>query len=315
VELETRLPVFVALVVGNQVLESKQIDSTDGEIDFVLSLADVRGRLGGVRFRVLDELGNPTTPPTCQLFREPGQQPESGTISSVEWVQPEFATSNPGEVRLKGFHPGPLEIEFAPRGYARVHLDALVEPGIERDLGDIRLERNLFIRGEVVNPDGSPASTEVWWEGARTQGRTLPMMTGRGSRTDSRGHFVIDDVGRGEFVLRAGLEGGRAPTSLPTLVSTESGSIDGVQVRLLETSVVTFKIDKSPRSFILIRVEDSQGLCVASSPAFVHGSGAYAGFSVPRGTFTAQAMSKGESIAAAEIVVGAEPLRVVLTPP
>ncbi|HEV8112156.1 MAG TPA: carboxypeptidase-like regulatory domain-containing protein [Planctomycetota bacterium] len=321
IELRADLPLYAAAAIGDQVLESKRIDSTEQEVLFVLSLARVRSSLGGLRFRVVDEQGQPSAlRGTCDLVRNTGT--ENGHDMGSAYYSPEtesgpspMRTSNPGEVRIVGLHPGAMGIRIQEPGYAHIDVDAVVEPGVERDLGEFRLERPLTIRGHVLHPDGTPAEgVDVECAPVRdpTKGPSnwLPMAR----TTDTPGGFAIYDIGRGSYLLRAYSGGDHGQASRPLVVSTEGGPVDGIVMQLLETTQVTLQLEEPPKSAVTIRIEDVEGLLVMEHLAETTKKGAFSVFKLIRGRYTARALAKGREIAASDIVAGADPLRVVLTP-
>jgi hypothetical protein len=63
-----------------------------------------------------------------------------------------------------------------------------------------------------------------------------------------------------------------------------------------------------------MRIEDVEGLVVMQETAGITDRGAFAGFELVPGQYTARALAKGKEVAAADIVVRGDPLRVILTP-
>jgi hypothetical protein len=315
IELQTALPVFAALASGDRALDSRRVDSTEDEVLFRLTLTQLRESFGGIRFQVVDDQGQPTTPQVCRVIHSEWRDPSLTASTSGDLAPNQFSTSNPGEVRIRALQAGPLAIQLSLRGYARVQLETVVEPGIERDLGEVRLERNLFIRGNVLNADGSPADADVECQAVRPGTASPSPSFGVDCQTDSRGHFVIDDAGRGDYVLRARAHSMNRTMSMPMLVSTEAGSVDGIVIRLLDAVAVTLRLEKMPRTAIVVRIEDAAGLCVASGPAYATERKVYAAFELPGGHYTARAFARGEQIASMDFTVGSDPMRLVLAPP
>ena len=103
--------------------------------------------------------------------------------------------------------------------------------------------------------------------------------------------------------------------SMPVRVNTESGSVEGIEIRLLETSGVMVWLNAPSAPGVVVRIDDPEGLGVAIGPTDVTGRGAYATFALPRGVYSAHALAKGKQIASKEFTAGLDLTTVVLGPP
>ncbi len=335
IELHTELPVYAGLAVGNRVLQQKRVLSTDEEVVFTFTLAQLRSSLGGVWFRIVDEQGrSPEVPCAVELTRSSGEVgswpylelermvesasnsiPNTGVDFDAGSIQGARAISNPGEIRLRGLHPGPIGIEVSLPGHASLQLETVVDSGVDRFLGEFRLVRSLGIRGRVLNPNGTPADADVEYiaVGDAVDGASIFHPETR--VTDSLGHFAIYDAGPGRFRLRGISHVDPTWASMPMILGAQaSAALDGIVIQLSKRTQVTVKLAKPPSGGILMRIEDASGLLVEKQSAGVTERGAYAGFDLVPGQYTARALSHGQEVANLGFSVGEAPLRLTLNP-
>jgi hypothetical protein len=293
-ELHAHLPVHAAVAVGDQVVQSRRIDSVEDEVVFRLTLEQIRALLGSVRFRVVDEHGNPPRESgLCVLARSP----DAGTIALRSFL------SDSGEGMLESLLPGPLGIELRVPGHARLRVEVVVDSGKVLDLGELKLEPEVAIRGRVLNPDGLPA--DAWIECLPLSGRSRSRsifeferhVVNERFQTRPDGSFEISPVGRREYVLRAHPPGAEDLESRPIRVNTLAGSIDGVELELRRTTQVVIKLVNPPNEVEQILIEEDQHLPVDEG---VPSTSKVAAFRLPAGHYTALATSDGKVLATRE---------------
>jgi len=314
--LKGELPVVAALAVGNRVLQRRQVHSTVEEVVFAVTLDELRSSLGGVQFRIFDAEGRkPETPGMVMLARSAGAESayenyvDHGGSNESPWI------AKPGEVRLRGLHPGPVGIQVSVPGFAPLQVETVVEPHVDRDLGAFLLERCLTIRGFVVNPDGTPADADVEYVAVGDAADGASIFQPEVRVTDSRGHFAIYDAGPGRFRLRATSQRETKWASMPKLFTARAGeSVDGIVIQLLQRTEVMVKLEKPPKGSITMRIEDASGLLVEEQPAAVLKRGAVAAFELCPGAYTARAVANGKEVGNLGFTVVEEPLRLTLNP-
>lgn len=298
-DLHTELPVYAAIAVGNQVVQSTQVDSVANEVVFRLTLAQIDAALGSVHLRVVDEHGDaPQESGSCIFSRSP-----TATTTTLR----SFLAKN-GEGRIERLMPGLLGIELRIPGYARVRVEVLVESGRDLDLGEFRLEPEVTIRGRVLDPAGRPAT--AWIECLRLSGdrrrrsmfeSTDLILENERPTTRPDGSFEIPRLGRDKYVLRAHPLSSEGLESGPVLVNTRTGSPEGVELHLLPATQVEIRLVNPPKEIEQILIEDDEHRPFAEqSPSTTQD----AGFQLPIGHYTALATAEGQVLAKREFDVG-----------
>ena len=302
-EIHCRLPVHVSAAMGDRILRTVEAGPGDNEVVLVVTSQEIDKRLATLRFKVTDGDGKP--PPTsvaCNLWRDV----EAGTLSEL----PPSSTS--GEFLLERMLPGPLGIEIKAPGFAHHVIETRIEPGLDKDLGEIRLQPETSIRGRVLDPDGRPARARVKCEPLSRSSRSRLLNTADqyGAGT-VRGEFEISGLPRGRYAIRAMNDPGYNLVSTPLQVSTETDSIDGVEIRLERTSLVEIRLRPPPPGSCVIFVEGADHLPVDErEPSF----GGTTGFQLPRGRYHARAVVCGEVIATAEFEAVGHWMPVIMKP-
>jgi hypothetical protein len=301
--IHCQLPVHVSALVGDRVLRTQEVDSVASKVVFVLTREECDAALGGLRFKVVDENGDtPAVPITCVMHLDAN---DSGTP---------LISSNSGEFRLQRLLPGPLGLEIVATGYASARLEIRVEPGTERDLGEIRLKSGTAIRGRIFSPDDSLMSFEAAKiECISLTGSEAPAIFYREphSTTGTEGRFTITGLERGRYILRTC---GGLPSTLasgPMEVSTEAGSVENVELRLRVAMRVDIKLNEPNPERCTILIEDPSHLPVAEQQPSRDG---YAVFNLPSGRYSARALVDGRVVATAQFEAQENLTRVVLQP-
>jgi len=308
------LPVHASVVVGDVVLRSEQVHVQDQEVTFFLTPAQITSCLGGVRFLVVDEEGRASgAMPALRFFRATSAVGGEFVLRCREFGDASTTSTASGEIRIESLHPGSLGIEVQQPGFAKARLETVVDPGLIRDLGVVRLARDRAIRGHVVNIDGSPASAEVECSALRSTNQGPPPFQPETRETDSPGGFVFYHAAPGIYVLRA--RGSLQASCATAVVSTESGSVDGIVLRLQPASHVEFRVERPPTSAVVLCIDDSHGQPVRQAGMIVDEKGVYDSADLASGKYTARAISRGDVVATAEFRVSNGALRVRLTPP
>jgi len=303
-EIHGQLPVYASAMIGDRVVRTEPVDSVDRKVVFVLTRSELDAALGSLQFKVVDENREvPEAPLSCILRRDSWDM--SGTP-----LQPPSA----GEFHLRRLLPGPLSLEIGAPGYATVRLEIRVDPGVDRDLGEIRLESGTSIRGRILSPDDSLMSLEAaklnCIPHSGTEGPAMFGLEEYGT-TGTEGGFTITGLRRGRYVLRTRGELPFHLASGPIEVSTESGSVKGVELRLKQTTQVTLRLNDPPADSCTVLVEDSAHL-PADEQRLTRGG--YVMFDLPLGRYSARAVVAGKVIATAEFGASLPWTRVILEP-
>ena len=139
------LPVHVTLLLGTLVLAEELATVGTENVRFVLDAEEVLASLCTLRFRALDWTGAVLTKANVIVIHE---QPGDG-VTAVGGIPPS------GEFSLTKLAPGPYRLLLGAQGHAALDRALVLRPG-DNDLGELRLERAVGIRGVVLAPSGEP---------------------------------------------------------------------------------------------------------------------------------------------------------------
>ena len=314
-ELWAELPVHAAVALGNRVLDSKEVVDPGTEVQFDLSIQEILGLYGGIRFRVVGANG---LPPTERCDFRLGRRSESTWISELgnSHGLPSYPpwSSEQGEVRRQRLLPGPIGLELAFRGSSCIRIETTVEPGVVRDLGEFRLENGTQISGRMLDEQGKPTSGDVEyrpWVSVPSGPLSLwPQTVAAGSD----GAFTIRDLESGRFVLQPHSGGKLSPAGPPVILSTVAGSIKDVELRCSPMTAVSFKCENRPGRQ-LVTVQDLDGSCVDQQFARLSRGAAFAHFMLAPGQYSVLLQRDGDAPSSRTILVGMETLRLTLAPP
>ena len=239
--LHADFPVFVNLVLGHFVIETKRVDRGTEEVTFVLSLEQAAALLPSLRVQVLDEV---TSRPvdTARVTLHCGRR------ESVDGH-----TSASGEATLAPVLPGRFMLDCNKEGYATSRQDVELAPGAAADI-TLRVSRPLTVEARVISPDGypMPATLGVMW---------LRIPTGRDRiqrvnlvSSDAEGRLLIPNLVRGVYLLADPNANQRDPSTtrddrfdcVPAnvILDTTSGSVGPIDVQLRKG--VTLRIRPPP---------------------------------------------------------------------
>ena len=147
-------PLYVSLVHGHEVLETRSLPAPVPELAFTVDPERLRARLCGFELRLVEgATGAPFARQAALLF---GRE-STASINADE----------NGRVRARGLLAGPYLLTAAGRDTASLLFELL--PGEQRDLGELALRPAVAVRGVLLDPDGRPV--RGW---ARALGEGLP---------------------------------------------------------------------------------------------------------------------------------------------
>ena len=173
--------------------------------------------LGTARIRFLSPNGSPFVG-SVFVWRDVADTPGTRT---GEYLEPQE-----GRLVLKGFSATPSRVTFQFDDFVTVERVITAPDGKPQDLGEIRLDPGVTVRGRIVLPSGEAAA------GARVR------LGERREITDQEGRFELAHVSKGPLVLSAKAEG--LPRTFFTLEAA-SGSKDH-KLELVEGTLVRIRI-------------------------------------------------------------------------
>lgn len=246
-ELAVEPPVFVSLTFGAHVMATQRVERGTSEVSFVVEREDVLGMWCSLRVSFVDA-----------ERREPlkGELQIGNTLFMVRdgsWSD-----------RLA---PGRYTLVFRSLDRARIPLPVTLLPGQELDLGTVELAAGLTIEGRLVDGDGQPVAGRLLL-GARDPLGVL-RFEDMHYETDPDGVFKIFGLVPGHYVLRTTGDDELNAPSRPgprtvwvsglVPVSTLSGSVRGLDVRLVKGGVLVLENTAALGSGAGCRILDEQG--------------------------------------------------------
>jgi hypothetical protein len=212
-------PLFVSVILQDEVLATRRIDGPLSELVFTLERERLEAAFGGVRARFVDALsGKPV------LDGQAGLDPPS--VFGFGGL----ALDEHGAALLDGRAPGLYSLRFYHRDYADLHRSVRVPTGRVEDLGDVRVWPKATIRGTILDARGAPATASIRWSplaDLRGPGDVVP----RSMQRSAGGRFELENVPRGAVCLFVQLPE-HAP--LACTVDASSGLVEGLVLRLEE---------------------------------------------------------------------------------
>lgn len=299
-EIRHRLPVHVSAAVGDRVLRTVKVLPGDDEVVFAFPMQEIDDRMAILRFSVTDENGGPPPAPVvCHLWRDP-----------EVYGYGDLPPSNDGVILIERVLPGPLGLEIKVPGFTRHQVEFRMEPGMDKDLGEIRLQPERVIRGWVLNPDGTRARATVeCFPLSKRPGAGSMIRQCEPEETGPQGSFEFSGLGRGDYIVRAR---GGPPFDLASgslRLSTQGESIDDLEVRLHPTTTVEIQLERSASGRCWVFVDDEASLPAGEQWLSTDDSAAFGLFP---GRYSARAVVRGEVIATTEFEAAGQWNRVVM---
>jgi hypothetical protein len=258
-KLADPLPVYVSACRSTAVLATQRVTLAGSEVVLTIPPQALQATSGALHFRVADALSGapldsarasimPNRSPRGIRSRMPHSNREVDDLAAVG-----------ADVRLDGLEPGVYVLDLAALDHERVCEYIAVQPGGVTDLGTYRLMSNTTIDGVVSDASGRPR------RGARVE--ALPFDGDAAARTGSRhdctsdasGHFELQRMGRGKYLVRAGygIEAGSIE------VDTSSGSAHDVALKLTRGTPVTLRTASGDGAWSVISIFDERHFLVA----------------------------------------------------
>ena len=308
-ELLEPLPLYVSVLLHQEVLSTQRVEPGQSEITFVFEVEALAQHLGIIDLTVVYEETGAPIPDVLANFGQPAG------ILQVK------STNASGKVLLEGRPPGRHDFHLSAPGRESVRFWVDVPPGgtVERT---IALAESVGISGRVVDELGQPYSASIEIAPFPPLGEPSVLadrafnVRGPGSRSDGR--FELKDVGRGLWLLQCqdqrdpGSDNRVTRMSGNVVVDTRSGPVSDleVQVQPVGTAVVSWL--GAGRESLRMRFLDSNGMVLASARFW---SGAPQRVALPRGDWTVRVLDgSGKLVAERGFTLGEEPAVLELAP-
>lgn len=233
--------------------------------------------------RIVDPEGAPVGTASVWVL-DPGQRLRRGSPAPLADREPDGRSGTDGAFLVSDIAAGAsVRLGVDAEGYRASVVD-LAEVGAEEEPVEIVLERTGLLRGEVLDPEGSPvtgARVTVHPKGtdAGVVGPGLEMEPERTVRTDAEGIFELAELRPGRYGIDAYREG--FLTSASRVVDVAPGAaVEGIGLRLRDGAIV-------------------EGWVLAESGRPVEGAdvvfGRPAARTGPDGSFVVEAVKPGET--------------------
>jgi hypothetical protein len=227
IQVRVEPPIYVSVVVRDQVLATQRVQDRAEELNFTIGLDRLRALLGGFVVRLLDaETGAPATDAWVNLAT--GQSTERA-------VHPD----DQGIVRYTDRVPGLYEVHAYLKDRAAATRTVELQPGQVTDLGTITFKKGLVIQGRCVDAEGHPEKVDACLDpvpdGASTSaGRPSYLYA---LKVDDQGLFSVTSLPEGRYLVRIPCsltrnlsEGETGWTTAPILIDTRNGAVENLVI-------------------------------------------------------------------------------------
>jgi hypothetical protein len=291
-------PVFVSVILGDVVLDTKQVPAGVDDVTLVVSPEAFKATLGSLRAQfIFADTGDPVIGiPICL------QSNNRGESTSVA-----VKTDASGLAVWEHEMPGLYDLQAFVEGYDSLFQPALVEPGGNLNLGVVKLYRSVSIQGVVVDENGQPRATGfVGYNLTRGQSpATFPLhMMLPGSNAE--GHLRMNVEPARWFLIPSGEQSSKW-ARVGTIVDTSAGPVENIRIVLHPGVQVSLRPESDSEHPTRVTIEDASGLCLWSE--FFRSSDAVTLF-LARGTYTMNIVAGDQPRVSRSFTVGAEPMSI-----
>jgi hypothetical protein len=228
-------PVFVSLLSGVHVLETQRLEAGADEATFVLDPETLANVLGTLKLRAVDAGTRTPLQGRVRATGATGGGPEGTLDDAGAWQ----TTLEPGE----------YDVRILAQGHERLPRHVRIAAGETLDLGELALEPELTIEARVVDAEGRPLVAQeflIGWNDPEL-GR-LRFDDDWTHATDGNGRLAIGGLRAERYFLRSYGDDERSypgrnepPTEWVSgviEVSTQNGSVQGLEIRLVQAAVL-----------------------------------------------------------------------------
>lgn len=248
IELDRPRTVFVSIALRNVILATTRVREEERNVTLIVAPEEVRANRCRLRFRMVDaETHAPLAGAKINVFlRERRGVP--------------FGLGEDGVYESDELSPGLRTLEAHAEGFEYARKSVLLAAGESRDLGDWPLRRGVRISGRFVDPKGQTPWIEYVLHDLDAPPDERPWDERSGHALPS-GEFVIEDVGRGRFVLVPLSE---AWASEPTVVDCRDGSVEGLRIDLRPGTLLVIESGGRLADARYVRIATADGTPILS---------------------------------------------------
>jgi hypothetical protein len=213
--LDVAPPVCVSVLHYQRVVATQRVEVGAAEVTFVLD-SDSLGR-GSLRFRFVDAEMRAPIPRAAVMI--------NGSGSRI--ARPEGNGFFSGKL-----DPGWYEIHVTVPGYEHLNRRVRAEAGVDSDLGDLELNRELWISGSIVDEEGRGVSRDLACDPYDPENPARAKRVIMVTPCEKDGTFRIGGLSRGKYLVRMlGDAGTWAESS--RIIDTTSGPVENVRIQLV----------------------------------------------------------------------------------
>lgn len=248
VTLARATPVEISVLIGQRVLATQHVELGRREVEFVLDPNGALFEPASLRARFVDaETRAPVPDVTCLCSNDTAARSRKLDAS--------------GELFVERERPGWFTVTaFSKQGAAEVR--AVLEPGVETNLGDIALESRIELSGIVLDDQGQGVAIE--FDCTRIDLTDEERSSNGGVRSADDGAFRVQVAPHARYRLR--VRSHEAPWSIhPTFVEMRGTSRDDVRLQLVRGVSMAVCSSGEAWNHLRFAIRDSAGELVVAS--------------------------------------------------
>ncbi len=306
--LDQELPAFVSLVNYHRVLQTKELQPGEDEVNFEISLEDIEASMGSLRMQVVDA-GTQAPVKGANAMLWGGASMDGGSASDAS-----------GDILIDGREPGEFDLHVRAKGYEEYKAHILVDSGTPTDLGQIALDKAIAVEIKVVDGTGAPCNTKFSVGVFDPSTKVLDMERQQSWASRGDGVLALGTLGRHVYVVRTDNhdavndEANEDPkwVSGDVMLDLRSGVAPAnVVIKLVPATRVMIVPKGVTTQGLRFRVTDEQGLDLVSSRFYGDGPRP---LTIPQGSYKLALLDANKTVLREQpLVVGSTPMTVELS--
>jgi hypothetical protein len=316
-------PLEVGLVMCGQLIARRPLSAGQEEVEFVLSLEDLRRCFATALVRVVDaqthapivgadvSIDGVRTLVEQKLDTFAGADEEQATLEARFQEDKRKAAQGPktdaqGQVRIPWVLAGKHQLFAQAQGFSAFSGRVEIEAGGTCELKPVELTGKARISGHIFDAQGKPVQTSFEFVPLDRYEDTHESLSGIRWSSSEQGTFEVPEQRRERYVLRGAEGDGVLP---PVVVDATQGDVGDLDLHLQPATSVQLRFTREPKEGAQLRVTTATGLPVAEQDL----SGlSPAAFNLAPGSYTAEVREGAHKSGSVRFVVGKDEVRVVL---
>lgn len=255
-DVEVAPPVFVSLLHNQRVLATQRIEAPRREVVFVVDADSPLLQTAKIRAHFVDQAGQEV--PKVWAMLNGGSSTRTGK-------------SDGGTFVWSGLPPGWYRVQVHAKGFEEPDVECRVEPGEDKDLGNITLAPEQWISGIIVEPSKTseridlscdPYDPDAAPDASYYRYKSFTMYATEADRT-----FRIAGRSRGLYVLKCN-ERQASYGIWARVVDTRSGPVENVRVDLVPGVPVLVRPSGEDWHSLRYRITDETGVPYVESQLY-----------------------------------------------